>query len=148
MAVTWKVRDGRAVWSGRTLAEWLSQLVDEVAEALDPEAIWVFGPVARGDDDADSDIDLLVVLDDGDTRTVADLQRTARQEVSTPVPYDLSFSTAARFTERARIVGTIERAQRGTAARCMSEADPPGASVTEATRRLGKASDDLAIAVE
>jgi predicted nucleotidyltransferase len=110
VSVTWETRAGRAVWSGRTLDEWLEELVGEVVAAVDPKSVWLYGSLARGEDDAHSDVDLLVVLDDSDERSPAELQRAARTSVSTPVPYDVSFTTSAAFVTRSRIAGTIERA--------------------------------------
>jgi hypothetical protein len=35
-SVTWEVRDGRAFWNGRTLAEWAGVLVEEAVEVFHP----------------------------------------------------------------------------------------------------------------
>jgi len=98
------------VWSGRLLADWVPELVDRVATLLDPEAVWLIGSVARGDDDGDSDIDLLVVLRSFDPSETMTLKRRVKHAVTLPVPFDVTFTDPKRFAERARIAGTLERA--------------------------------------
>lgn len=110
MVVTWAAPGGRARWSGRLLAEWVTPLVEEIADVLDPDAIWLFGSVARGDDDGDSDIDLLVVLAGFDPADSVGLKRRVHGAVSVPVPFDVAFTDPGRFAQRARIAGTLERA--------------------------------------
>jgi uncharacterized protein len=48
-----------------TEQEALAALVARLVEALDPQAIWLFGSRARGDHRPDSDFDLLVVAKEG-----------------------------------------------------------------------------------
>jgi predicted nucleotidyltransferase len=60
--LTWKVVDGKVRFDGRTLAEWVPDIVAAIVERFDPLQIILYGSVARGDDGPDSDIDLLVVL--------------------------------------------------------------------------------------
>lgn len=45
--------------------------LDRIVPAADPLQVVVFGSVARGDADSDSDLDLLVVLPDGTDRRTA-----------------------------------------------------------------------------
>jgi predicted nucleotidyltransferase len=110
MVAVWSSRDGRALWSGRLLNDWVAPLVEEVVDILDPHAVWLFGSVARGDDGADSDIDLLVVLSEFDPATTVALKRNVLQAVSVPAPFDVAFTDSRRFAERRRIAGTLERA--------------------------------------
>jgi predicted nucleotidyltransferase len=98
------------VWNGRLLADWVPELVDEVVSLLDPDEVWLFGSVSRGDDDGDSDIDLLVVLPSFDPATTMDFKRRVHGSVTTPVPFDVAFTDSGRFAHRARIPGTLERA--------------------------------------
>ena len=63
MSSTWAVEDGKAVWDGRRLDEWTDFIVADLVTEFDPAAVSLYGSVARSDDDGDSDIDLLVVLD-------------------------------------------------------------------------------------
>jgi predicted nucleotidyltransferase len=110
MVAVWASRDGHALWSGRLLGDWVPPLVEQVVDILDPVAVWIFGSVARGDDGADSDIDLLVVLSEFDPATTMTLKRTVLGSVSVPAPFDISFTDSRRFEERRRIAGTLERA--------------------------------------
>lgn len=52
--------------------ELIGRLRDRLAEWPDLVGAWLFGSVARGDADDDSDIDLLVVVDDLDTPAFAE----------------------------------------------------------------------------
>jgi predicted nucleotidyltransferase len=102
--------DGRARWNGESLVHWGSILVAELAAEFHPIEVWLFGSVARGDDDADSDLDLLVVLDRYDTSDAIALKRRAARAASVPAPFDVSFTDVTRMAARRHIAGTIERA--------------------------------------
>jgi uncharacterized protein len=110
MSVTWGTRDGRAEWGGRLLVEWVPDLVRQVVALLEPEAVWLFGSVARGDDNGDSDIDLLIVLPRFDPAETMRLKQRVHRSVSVPVPFDVAFTDPERFAQRSRIAGTLERA--------------------------------------
>lgn len=72
--------------------------------------MWLYGSVARGDDDGDSDIDFLVVLDSFDPNDAIALKiRAFRASASSP-PFDVSFTDPDRYRTQCRIGGTIERA--------------------------------------
>jgi len=77
MPSTWAVEDGKAVWDGRRLDEWTDVIVADLVTEFDPAAVWLYGSVARGDDDGDSDIDLLVVLDTYEPRDAINLKTRA-----------------------------------------------------------------------
>ncbi|MGE5483345.1 MAG: nucleotidyltransferase domain-containing protein [Bacteroidota bacterium] len=49
-------------YDGRTLVEWVPDIVSRLVQRFDPEKIILFGSVARGETGRDSDVDLLVVL--------------------------------------------------------------------------------------
>ena len=59
---TWQVVDGRIHYAGRTLAEWVPDVVADLVAAAQPLRVLLIGSVARAVDGPDSDIDLLVVL--------------------------------------------------------------------------------------
>ncbi|HYN32281.1 MAG TPA: nucleotidyltransferase domain-containing protein [Ilumatobacteraceae bacterium] len=109
-ASTWTVEDGKAVWTGRRLAEWLPDLTADIAGAFDPIEIWVYGSVARGDDDGDSDSDVLLVLDRYDPSAAIEQKVKAFRCSSTAAPLDVSFTDPERFETRKGIPVTIERA--------------------------------------
>ena len=110
MASTWTVEDGKAVWDGRRLDEWTDVLAADLVAEFDPAAVWLYGSVARGDDDGDSDIDILVVLDSFDTRDAIDLKVRAFNTATTNAPFDVSFTDPDRYMHRSCVAGTIERA--------------------------------------
>jgi hypothetical protein len=70
---TYAVRDNHAFWEGRSLRAWTDVLVDTLVAEFDPVSIILFGSLATESDGPDSDIDLLVVLDDA---PMADRRRT------------------------------------------------------------------------
>jgi predicted nucleotidyltransferase len=110
VTVVWTNRDGRADWSGRTLAAWMPELVAEVVDVVDPESVYLFGSVARGQDGPHSDLDLLVVLDELDPAEVVGLKVRVIRAVRTPVPFDVAFTDSKRMTARAKVAGSLERA--------------------------------------
>lgn len=110
MASTWTVEAGKALWDGRRLIDWLPAVVDDLVSAFGPVEVWLFGSVARGTDDGDSDLDLLVVLDDYDPADAIDLKTQALRAVMSPVPFDVTFTDPGRFDARSVTPGTVERA--------------------------------------
>ncbi|MGH9113403.1 MAG: nucleotidyltransferase domain-containing protein, partial [Acidimicrobiales bacterium] len=62
--VTYEVRDGRALYNGRPLRDWVPDIVEAIVARFDPVKVILFGSVADGTDGPDSDLDFLVVLDD------------------------------------------------------------------------------------
>ncbi|MEZ5218480.1 MAG: nucleotidyltransferase domain-containing protein [Ilumatobacteraceae bacterium] len=110
MTSTWAVEAGKAVWDGRRSVEWLPTVVAELARTFDPAEIWLYGSVARGSDDGDSDLDLLIVLDEYDPADAIELKTTASRAVTSPVPFDVTFTDPARFEDRAAVPVTVERA--------------------------------------
>jgi hypothetical protein len=63
MATSIEVVEGEVRYDGRTLAEWVPVVASQIAEVCDPVQVILWGSLARGDDDPDSDIDLLVEFD-------------------------------------------------------------------------------------
>lgn len=110
MTAHWSVLDGRATWNGRTLVSWVGELVDEIVARIDPEQVWLYGSVARGDDDGNSDIDLLVVVTDLDGTDVLATKQDLLASISVPVPFDVAFTDPDRMARRAAVPGTLERA--------------------------------------
>lgn len=103
--------EGKALYDGRHLVEWASEVAGIIAERFDVTRIVLFGSVARGDDGPDSDIDLLVVL------PIVGRRHDAAVSIMTelrgiPVPVDLVVVDSARFDEQARIPGIVRVAMR------------------------------------
>jgi predicted nucleotidyltransferase len=105
--VTYEVRDGKARYDGRTLAEWVPDVVETIVAACDPEQILLFGSVARGDDGPDSDIDLMVVLSSIDYTKRHDLQASLRHVTPALLPLQI-FVTDRRECQRRRdVIGSM-----------------------------------------
>lgn len=101
----------QARFGGRTLSEWLPIVTDRIFEQPDVRRIIVFGSVARGDDGADSDLDLIVVLDhvkNGHDDAVR--VRTALRDLV--IPMDLLVTDDKRLETRARVPGIMRVAMR------------------------------------
>lgn len=84
---TYTVRGDQAVWSGRTLRGWVDDLVEAVVARFDPARVILFGSVAAGSDGPDSDIDLLVVLEEapvGSRRKLMVEMRQATRHIAAP----------------------------------------------------------------
>jgi hypothetical protein len=109
-AATWTVREGHALWNGRTLRDWSAPLAADLVDAFHPVEIWLFGSVARGEDGASSDLDVLVVLDAFDPATSIEFKQRAQRAATVPAPFDASFTDVTRMASRRHVAGTLERA--------------------------------------
>lgn len=107
---TWTTRDGRALWNDRPLADWVPALTNDIVTSIDPIQVWLFGSVARGDDNPDSDIDLLIVVEHHRRARALELDHTIRRATDVPAPFDLVFTDPSSMTQRDDIAGSIERA--------------------------------------
>ena len=103
--VAYEVRDGKARYDGRTLAEWVPDLMDLVVGACSPEELLLFGSVARGDDGPDSDLDLSVVCSSIDYAKRHELEAKLYGALGGAVPVQV-FVTDRRECERSRDVAS------------------------------------------
>lgn len=84
----------------------LAEAVERLVQAASPARVIVFGSVAMGTVTADSDLDLLVVLDDvADTRAETVRLRAAVGDVGMPI--DIVVMSSARFEETKQVIGGI-----------------------------------------
>ena len=105
--VTYEVRDGKARYDGRTLAEWVPNLVDLVVEACSPEEVLLFGSLARSDDGPDFDLDLMVMCSSVDDAKRHELEAKLYVALGEAVPVQV-FVTNRRECERRRdVVGSM-----------------------------------------
>lgn len=111
-SVAYEVRGGKAVYDGRTLAEWVPDVVRRLAEGFGPVRVVLFGSVARGDDGRESDIDLLVVLAKLEGRHHDAAVAMLRSLRDLPVPVDLVVTDAAELDGRSRAPGVVRVALR------------------------------------
>jgi len=98
------------LYEGKTLDEWLPAIVERVVKQFDPVKIIVFGSVARGEANYDSDIDLLVVFDAiewTEKRNVAVKIRRALARF--PVPKDVIVTEVDELRRRGHLVGLMLR---------------------------------------
>jgi predicted nucleotidyltransferase len=101
-------RAGLFSYEGKTVEEWLPAVVERVVEQFDPLKVIVFGSVARGEANYDSDLDLLVVFDRverEDKRELAIQVRLAMTDV--PAPIDVIVADPEEIERRGNMVGTI-----------------------------------------
>ena len=115
---TYAVQDNHAFWERRSLRAWTDVLVDTLVAEFDPVSIILFGSLATESDGPDSDIDLLVVLDDAPLadrrRTMVEMRRVTR---GVAAPHDLLVTSIADFERNSARPGTTEYepAQHGVA---------------------------------
>ena len=83
-------------------------LIDSVVAAMNPVEIWLFGSHARGEAHGDSDVDLLVVVDDGAEK--AAVRARSRAVNGFAEPLDLLITTRSLFERRRRVFGTLAEA--------------------------------------
>jgi uncharacterized protein len=98
--------DDEGRYDGLTLSEALPRVVAEVVDAVQPVEVIVFGSVARSDDGPDSDIDLLVVLDEAPPETRRDTVRAIRAAITTFAPVDIVVCTRDELHEHRDDVGS------------------------------------------
>ncbi|HKZ20350.1 MAG TPA: nucleotidyltransferase domain-containing protein [Acidimicrobiia bacterium] len=87
----------------RTLAEIVRRLVG----AYQPERIYLFGSMARGDSDADSDYDLMVVVPDDAPPERRDSELAYKVLRGTGVAADILVWTRSRFSRKAHVVASL-----------------------------------------
>lgn len=85
----------------------LAFLRDRLVVALKPRAIWQFGSRARGDNDDDSDFDLLVVLPDGLAQEAYAPDRVAGPVVGCGLGYDIVPCSWSEFLKDRDVPGTL-----------------------------------------
>ena len=98
------------LYRGKTLYEWLPAVVERVAERFDPLKIIVFGSVARGEANYDSDVDLLVVFGHVERENKRGLSvDIGRALDGIPVPVDIIVTDLDEIRRRGHLVGPILR---------------------------------------
>lgn len=98
------------LYKGKTLEEWLPSVVERVAEGFDPLRIIVFGSLARGEVNYDSDIDLLVVFDEVEREDKREVTREIRRSLAgIPVPVDVIVTDLDEIRRRGHLIGPILR---------------------------------------
>jgi predicted nucleotidyltransferase len=84
------------------------RLLNGIVRRLAPAEVWLFGSQARGEGHADSDFDLLVVMDDeaGEDRYSSRAKAEARADYEGRA--DLILTRRSSFDRRRHIIGTLD----------------------------------------
>jgi predicted nucleotidyltransferase len=90
-----------------TLRDWVPLIVDEIVSGFSPQRVILFGSVARGEESAESDLDLMVVFDRLDRKHRRELQARLMASVTAPVPFDIFVMDVAEFEAKKDVNGTI-----------------------------------------
>ena len=106
-----RMHEGKALYNGRSLSDWLPDVAARIFERSDAEMIISFGSVERGDDGPDSDIDLIVVLPKI-TRRHDDAVKVMRELRDLPVPIDLTVTDANTIASESHLPGLLRVALR------------------------------------
>lgn len=101
------VQDGKAVYSGRTLAQWVPSVVEEIVAEVDPIRVLLFGSVARGDDGPDSDIDLMVVLASIDYSKRREIEAELSGAVHHGAPLQIFVTDERECARRRDVIGSM-----------------------------------------
>jgi hypothetical protein len=75
----------------------IAEATRRLVEEFQPEQVWLFGSYAWGDPTEDSDLDLMVVLNQSDERSLARMQRAHRCLRRLGMPKDVVVDTRAEF---------------------------------------------------
>ncbi len=99
-------------WTGR-LTEIAQTIADRLGRTLNADAVWMFGSVARGNNDADSDIDLVAIVPDSSHPRYRRAVEALRLVADIRAPKDVIVLTrkewASQAKVRASLVNTILR---------------------------------------
>lgn len=75
----------------------IAEATRRLVEEFHPEQVWLFGSYAWGEPTEDSDLDLLVVLNQSNERSLARMQRAHRCLRRLGMPKDVLVDTRAEF---------------------------------------------------
>ncbi len=104
MGRTMDIVDGKIVYDGRTLVEWVPDVVADLLGECDPLQVILFGSVARGDDGPDSDLDLLVVLPKVEQSEPHELMGRLRRVIKAVIPIDVIVTDSAEIERRRDVI--------------------------------------------
>ena len=85
----------------------LKLIVERLVSAYQPECIYLFGSMARGDEDADSDYDLMVIVPDSAEARRKDSRLAYEVLRGTGIAADVLVWTRTSFDRRAHIVASL-----------------------------------------
>jgi len=85
----------------------LRLIVERLIAAYEPDHIYLFGSMARGDMDADSDYDLMVIVPDGATAERKNSRLAYEVLRGTGIAADVLVWTRTNFDRRAHVVASL-----------------------------------------
>ena len=85
----------------------LKLIVERLIAAYQPDRIYLFGSIARGEADADSDYDLMVIVPDDATDERKDSRLAYQVLRGTGAAADVLVWTRTRFERRAHVVASL-----------------------------------------
>jgi predicted nucleotidyltransferase len=85
----------------------LAEVVRRLVDAYQPERIYLFGSVARGDAGPDSDYDLLVIVPDEASSVRQDSDLAYRALRGTGIAADVLVWPRTRFEDRKHVVASL-----------------------------------------
>jgi predicted nucleotidyltransferase len=108
----YEVVDGRTLYAGRTVAQWLPDVIQRIVDRFSPLKIVLFGSLATGTDTGESDIDLLIVLRKLNGRHHDVAVSILRELRDIPVPIDLLVTDEEEIQRRGDLPGILRVALR------------------------------------
>ncbi|MDQ2650224.1 MAG: nucleotidyltransferase domain-containing protein [Actinomycetota bacterium] len=72
-------------------------MVADLVAAVQPARVIVFGSVARGEDSGDSDLDLLVLVEDLTAKDRRRLMSAIRRAIGAPIPIDILVASVSEY---------------------------------------------------
>ena len=87
----------------------IGDMVARIAERFQPRRIMLFGSQARGTPNYHSDVDLLVVMENGTDKLDAAIE-IREVVIDSPVAKDIVVTTPDEIARRGNLVGTVLRA--------------------------------------
>ncbi len=91
----------------KTIDPVLAEIVRRLVGLFAPERIYLFGSKARGEDDADSDYDLLVVVPSSDEPMYRRAQRAPQALWGVPAAVDVLVFTRDEFERKLTVVCSL-----------------------------------------
>lgn len=95
------------LWDGRTPREWLPEVIEDIVAKVDPVRIILFGSVSHDEIGPNSDMDLLVVLDELIPGDRPRLMGEIRFAVRAPMAIDVFVTDLDECERRRDVVGSI-----------------------------------------
>ena len=87
----------------------LNEIVQRLVNALHPEKIYLFGSHAYVQPNDDSDVDLLIVVEDSDLPIRKKIADGYQSLWGLRIPKDIEVVTQSQFDKRSRWLSSIER---------------------------------------